>query len=175
MLIIIALSLLGCIPLIIHLTKTNPKQSASHPVSAAARTHSRSSSATHSPTASPTNAPTSKEHAHLLNTRLISLGVIGSLASLIIYGLVALIVKIDDFGLVLVNKGHQKVGMSLVNSMPVLMKSLGVIGTVAMILVAGGIFNHFLHWTFMPEIILNFILGVVGGLIVFGIARLFRS
>ena len=110
-----------------------------------------------------------------LLTRLISLGVIGSLASLIIYGLVALIVKIDDFGLVLVNKGHQKVGMSLVNSMPVLMKSLGVIGTVAMILVAGGIFNHFLHWTFMPEIILNFILGVVGGLIVFGIASLFRS
>ena len=53
-------------------------------------------------------------------TRLISLAVIGILASVIIYGLVGIIVKIDDFGLVLIDKGFKKSGVFLVNSMPLL-------------------------------------------------------
>ena len=54
------------------------------------------------------------------------------------------------------------------------MKSLGVIGTVAMILVAGGIFNHFLHFKFLPELITNFLLGAISGLTVFSLIKLVR-
>ena len=107
-------------------------------------------------------------------TRLISLAVIGTLASVIIYGLVGIIVKIDDFGLWLIDKGFKKPGVFLVNSMPVIMKSLGIIGTVAMILVGGGIFNHFLHLSFLPELLINFLLGVIGGFVVFGVVKLVR-
>jgi len=64
-----------------------------------------------------------------------------------VYGIVAGIVKIDDFGLYLVRtKPHlQKVGMTIVKSAPYLMKLLGILGTVAMFLVGGGILAHGLH------------------------------
>ena len=67
-----------------------------------------------------------------------------------VYGLVAGIVKLDDAGLHLVKDqtasgwGQFKrwLGQSLVQIAPYLMKSLSVIGTVAMFLVGGGILAH---------------------------------
>ena len=62
-----------------------------------------------------------------------------------VYGLVALIIKLDDMGLYLyksTNKVNQKIGYVLLNSAPVLMKVLGVVGTAAMFLVGGGIIAH---------------------------------
>ncbi|MDX1301370.1 DUF808 domain-containing protein [Photobacterium sp.] len=64
-----------------------------------------------------------------------------------VYGLVAGIVKLDDAGLYLVQKSEENtlkrsVGNGLVGVAPYLMKSLAVIGTIAMFLVGGGIVVH---------------------------------
>ncbi len=72
------------------------------------------------------------------------------LVTVCVYGLVAGIVKIDDAGYYLVKKdGVQRaLGHSLLLIAPKLMKSLAIVGTVAMFLVGGGIVMHsvpFLH------------------------------
>jgi predicted DNA repair protein MutK len=62
-----------------------------------------------------------------------------------VYGIVAGIVKIDDAGLYLSRKSSaaaRTVGNLLLAAAPRLMKSLSVIGTVAMFMVGGGIIGH---------------------------------
>lgn len=67
-----------------------------------------------------------------------------------VYGLVAGIVKLDDAGLYLSQKPGaglprkllRRLGLVLLNAAPYLMKSLAVIGTVAMFMVGGGILAH---------------------------------
>lgn len=62
-----------------------------------------------------------------------------------VYGLVAGIVKLDDFGLYLSRKPQamlQKIGGVLVNAAPWLMKTLSVLGTAAMFMVGGAIIVH---------------------------------
>jgi uncharacterized protein len=61
-----------------------------------------------------------------------------------VYGLVAGIVKIDDAGLWLVEKGGAAapLGRGIVAAAPWLMKALSVVGTAAMFLVGGGILVH---------------------------------
>lgn len=104
---------------------------------------------------------------------LTSLVLVGLAASILIYGLVAILVKLDDFGLYLVDKGHKRVGLSLVQAMPYMMKGLGIIGTIAMFLVGGGIVNHFFHLHFLSiEIIQNLISGVISGAVVLGLISL---
>ena len=76
------------------------------------------------------------------------LGVLVGISALMtvgVYGLVAGIVKIDDFGLWLQRKASaaaQAVGRALLAGAPWLMKFLSVAGTVAMFLVGGSIFVH---------------------------------
>lgn len=65
-----------------------------------------------------------------------------------VYGLVGLIVKMDDIGLHMAqraDKGSQAVGRGLVHAMPRLLSALSVIGVAAMIWVGGGIFLHGMH------------------------------
>lgn len=84
-------------------------------------------------------------------TKILSLSAIGIGITVFVYGLVGLIVKLDDIGLWLLqkkNEFHQTVGKTLLFVMPWFMKSLSVIGTIAMFLVGGGIFTHtvpFIH------------------------------
>jgi len=62
-----------------------------------------------------------------------------------VYGLVGLIVKMDDIGLSLAKQrlgAARAFGRGLVLAMPKLMKALSVIGTAAMIWVGGGIILH---------------------------------
>jgi predicted DNA repair protein MutK len=62
-----------------------------------------------------------------------------------VYGIVAGIVKIDDAGLYLSRKSSaaaRAIGNLLLAAAPRLMKSLSVIGTVAMFMVGGGIIGH---------------------------------
>jgi hypothetical protein len=62
-----------------------------------------------------------------------------------VYGVVAGIVKIDDLGLYLSKKSGaaaRAIGNMLLAAAPRLMKSLSVIGTVAMFMVGGGIIGH---------------------------------
>ena len=61
-----------------------------------------------------------------------------------VYGLVAGIVKMDDFGLWLKKKGgvSASIGQTILNIMPWFMKALSFVGTLAMFLVGGGIIVH---------------------------------
>ncbi|WP_137886328.1 DUF808 domain-containing protein [Pseudomonas sp. 2FE] len=62
-----------------------------------------------------------------------------------VYGLVAGIVKLDDLGLYLSQKGSglaRAIGGGLLRAAPYLMKGLSVVGTAAMFLVGGGILTH---------------------------------
>ncbi len=61
-----------------------------------------------------------------------------------VYGVVALIVKLDDIGLHLCRDGGsaQALGRLLVNAMPPLLDALTVVGTAAMLWVGGGIVVH---------------------------------
>lgn len=62
-----------------------------------------------------------------------------------VYGFVALIVKLDDIGLHMVQKQNAlsvTIGRGLVAAAPKLMKFLSVLGTAAMFMVGGGIITH---------------------------------
>lgn len=62
-----------------------------------------------------------------------------------VYGVVALIVKLDDIGLHLFqrnNRGLKKLGSGLVHAMPPILSGLTVVGTAAMLWVGGGIIVH---------------------------------
>ena len=82
--------------------------------------------------------------APLLNQVLILSG-IAILVTIGVYGLVGVIVKLDDMGYWLAEKTSvlaQALGKSLLFIAPWLMKSLSVVGTLAMFLVGGGIIVH---------------------------------
>ena len=82
--------------------------------------------------------------APLLNQVLILSG-IAVLVTIGVYGLVGVIVKLDDMGYWLAEKRNalaQGVGKGLLVVAPWLMKTLSVVGTLAMFLVGGGIVVH---------------------------------
>lgn len=74
--------------------------------------------------------------------RAIILVVVAFVITIIVYGVVALIVKMDDVGLALATResqSSQRVGRALVAAMPKLLVWLAVIGTAAMLWVGGHI------------------------------------
>lgn len=112
-------------------------------------------------------------------TQLITLSLIGVGMTILVYGLVALIVKADDFGLYLQKKSNvakQKLGLFIISVMPYLMKALAIIGTIAMFLVGGGIFTHqkwFHEWqeqtlghlNTLSSVALDGVVGIIVGVI----------
>lgn len=75
-------------------------------------------------------------------TRGVILAIVGVLITVVVYGVVAIIVKMDDIGLKLVERRSprtQRVGRLLVVGMPKLLTWLSVIGTAAMLWVGGHI------------------------------------
>ena len=80
-----------------------------------------------------------------LFSRGLILGVVALAITIGVYGVVALIVKMDDVGLNLSQRGNGGVrgfGRGLVLAMPWVMKFLSVVGIAAMIWVGGGIIVH---------------------------------
>lgn len=80
-----------------------------------------------------------------LTTQALSLVVIALGMTVIVYGAVAGLVKIDDLGIWMAQRGSaiaKKTGLGLVASVPYIMKALGIIGTTAMFLVGGSIVLH---------------------------------
>jgi hypothetical protein len=78
-------------------------------------------------------------------SRAIILAVVAVAITVGVYGLVGLIVKMDDIGLHLAerrNAGSRALGRGLVLAMPKLMAFLSVVGIAAMIWVGGGIIVH---------------------------------
>jgi hypothetical protein len=114
-----------------------------------------------------------------LITQILTVSVVALLATVGVYGLVALIIRMDDLGFKLIQRSQGKgvlfmLGNVLVKSLPWVIKSLKVVGTLALLLVSGGIFVHnfsYFHHSFpaVPMIALEFILGLVAGLMVVGI------
>lgn len=126
-----------------------------------------------------------------------------------VYGLVAAIVKLDDGGLYLCRTSGEGlagrlrglVGRMVLKAAPSLMKSLSIVGTVAMFTVGGGILTHGLSFLHEPILhlahsvaalpgvggavaavaptVLNALAGVVAGAVVLvgvtGAGRLFRA
>ncbi|MBQ0831789.1 DUF808 domain-containing protein [Marinobacter sp.] len=73
------------------------------------------------------------------------LSVVAVMITVVVYGLVAGIVKLDDVGLYLSQKDNelaQRVGNGILWLAPYLMKTLSIVGTLAMFLVGGGILVH---------------------------------
>ena len=74
-----------------------------------------------------------------------------------VYGVVAIIVKLDDIGLHMAERRREttrRIGRFLVRSVPGLLKSLATIGTAAMLWVGGGILLHGIEdlgFTTMPH------------------------
>ena len=112
--------------------------------------------------------------------------IIAIVATVGVYGIVALIVRMDELGfrLIALNTRERSVskiiGNILVQALPKVIKSLSVIGTIALILVAGGIFAHnidFLHHLFtqLPSIVREFSFGLIIGFLVLGIVNLFKK
>jgi predicted DNA repair protein MutK len=73
------------------------------------------------------------------------LAAVGIAITIAVYGVVGLIVKMDDVGLHLAQRrgaGTRALGRGLVRGMPALLKALSAIGTAAMVWVGGGIIVH---------------------------------
>ncbi|KQY91381.1 ABC transporter [Caulobacter sp. Root1455] len=83
-----------------------------------------------------------------------ALALVGVLLTIAVYGVVGMIVKMDDIGLHLAKGGSRALrglGRGLVKAMPVTMEALTVIGTAAMLWVGGGIIVHGLeHFNLTP-------------------------
>lgn len=99
---------------------------------------------------------------------------IAILATIGVYGIVALLVRIDDAGYSLIafsdSKFLQGLGNGLVKLLPIIIRILNVVGTLAMILVGGGIFVHNLHFIHdlvhgIPALLSEFLVGLVSGVI----------
>ena len=75
-------------------------------------------------------------------SRGVILAIVGVIVTVGVYGVVAVIVKMDDVGLKLAERpsqGAQRVGRALVSGMPKLLSVLSVVGTAAMLWVGGHI------------------------------------
>ncbi len=85
-----------------------------------------------------------------------SLALVGLVITAGVYGVVGLIVKMDDIGLHLAQRPSRAAsafGRGMVKAMPMVLEGLTLIGTAAMLWVGGGIIVHGLehfHWTPVP-------------------------
>ena len=114
-----------------------------------------------------------------LITQIATVSVVALLATVGVYGIVALIVRMDDAGYKLIDRSKNagllsKVGKFLVSMLPVVIKFLAVVGTIALLLVSGGIFIHNIEYFHhllpnVPAIIKELGMGTFAGLLALGV------
>ena len=115
-----------------------------------------------------------------------------------VYGLVACIVKLDDLGLYLMlKKGksfykqiQRKLGKYLLAFAPKLMRTLSVVGTLAMFMVGGSIIGHGIpaihHWSetmtellpsvaFIASIVIDALVGLIVGIVCLGLMTVMKK
>lgn len=121
-----------------------------------------------------------------LSTQIGVVSVIALIATVGVYGIVGLIVRMDEFGYKLIglneeiNSFSDKVGRLLVNALPWVIRLLGVVGTLALLLVSGGIFAHnidFFHHLLesWPALLKEFLIGLVVGILVMVPVLIFKK
>jgi uncharacterized protein len=132
-----------------------------------------------------------------ITTQILVLSLIAIAMTIGVYGLVALIVKLDDFGLWLIKRSQrysinklkatlqQNIGLCILKFAPYLMKALTVLGTAAMFMVGGSIVLHgveALHYSIanllalihssilkiLTASLIDFIAGIIIGAMVYG-------
>lgn len=114
-----------------------------------------------------------------LITQIATVSVVALLATVGVYGIVALIVRMDDAGYKLIDRSKNagllsKVGKFLVSMLPIVIKFLAVVGTIALLLVSGGIFIHNIEYFHhllpnVPAIIKELGMGTIAGLLALGV------
>lgn len=110
-----------------------------------------------------------------LFTQILAVCVVAFIATVGVYGIVALIVRMDDVGYKLINHSKDrgflaKTGHILVKTLPVVIRLLSIIGTIALLLVSGEIFDHnidALHHLLpqIPAVLKQILFGLVIGLL----------
>lgn len=122
--------------------------------------------------------------------QIISVSLVAIIATIGVYGVVALIVKMDDAGYIILKRAKNKglfafIGKTLVVGLPWIIKMLSVIGTIALLLVSGGIFIHHIGWfhhlaeqlsdvnVLILELLCGFIIGIIATVLwnLFGYAK----
>ena len=120
-----------------------------------------------------------------LSVQILTLTVVSVLATIGVYGIVALVVRMDDLGFALIERSNKKgllnaLGQFLVKALPIVIKIFSVLGTIALLLVSGGIFNHninYLHHILpeWPNSLKELVFGVTGGIVALIIISAFKK
>ncbi|HOX83909.1 MAG TPA: DUF808 family protein [Chryseolinea sp.] len=122
-----------------------------------------------------------------LPIQIITVCVVALLATVGVYGLVGILIRIDDFGYRLIKGSREqglwsKVGQALVKSLPIIINFFSFVGTIALLLVSGGIFVHsfaYLHhilpsWPLiLKELLSGLVFGILAVLLVKAVKMIF--
>ena len=119
-------------------------------------------------------------------TQILTVSAIAIIATVGVYGIVALIVRMDDAGYKLIKVSNDKgavssLGHLLVKALPYVIKILSVVGTIALLLVSGEIFVHNIEYihhhlpTNIPAIISQVAVAIVAGLLVVIFVTVFKK
>ena len=116
-----------------------------------------------------------------LGYKIAVLALVGVLMTVGVYGLIGLIIRLDDMGLALARAGdgwRRRLGLAMANAAPLILKVLGPVGMVAMFAVAGGILGHLVHlevghWAL--ALLVDIAIGVVVGLLLVGLHHLWAK
>lgn len=115
---------------------------------------------------------------------------IALLATAGVYGVVALLVRMDDVGLYLTGRAESISGWwagtlrwsgeLLIVSLPWIIRGLGIIGTVAMLMVGGGMFIHNIEavhhaFNFIPSLLATLLCGLIVGAVILSGQLLIQS
>lgn len=124
-----------------------------------------------------------------LTIQIMVVSFIALLTVLVVYGVVALFVRMDDSGLYLIERarsmkgviasGLRMTGELLINALPKVIRLLGVVGTIAMLLVGGGMFVHnidVIHnlMSILPTLLADLIVGLAIGMILLVLLKMMQ-
>jgi uncharacterized protein len=121
-----------------------------------------------------------------ISIQIAVVSIVALIATIGVYGIVALIVRMDESGLKLMEMNQSEkslphqIGKLLVKALPFVIKSLAFLGTIALLLVAGGIFSHNIHFFHnilpqLPNVLKEFILGILVGFITLGVVTVVKK
>lgn len=121
-----------------------------------------------------------------LPIQILVVSFVAIVATIGVYGIVALLVRMDDMGFKMIDLGGKDsrvlkpLGQLLVSALPKVIKVLTVVGTLAMLMVAGGIYIHNIHILhealhFIPSLLSEVLVGLVIGAVVLAVEKLFMK